>query len=354
MACLIGEYMAIRQTKAGTWQVYWRNPITNKQESKTFKTRKEAKKEHNAILHRLSSNPDSFKKEEIINENNMTLNDLYKEYIINRFSESTLKKLPYKVKILLEQLGDKPLYSINQEDIENIIKIIESKSNLATTTIVAIKTYTKALIRFGQNKKLISNNIIFPSIKKGYCKKFIPPTFEEIQKIYKVAPSHLKRIVIIGAYFGVRVGYCELYQLTWNDVNFEKRVLIVHTSKKNKNVLYREIPIKESLIPLLQQWKDEDTKNNILNIIHYNGRLIEKGVYKSWYKTLKLAGITRHIRPYDLRHMFGTELVAAGTDIGTVAELMGHSDPMMLLKHYQYITKVQKRNAVEGLKDVLV
>lgn len=69
----------------------------------------------------------------------------------------------------------------------------------------------------------------------------------------------------------------------------------------------------------------------------------------AWIYALKRAGISRRIRPYELRHAFGTELVAAGVDIGTVAHLMGHSSPQMLLKHYLYVLDKSKVNAVEKL-----
>ncbi|MBQ7456176.1 MAG: tyrosine-type recombinase/integrase [Desulfovibrio sp.] len=68
-----------------------------------------------------------------------------------------------------------------------------------------------------------------------------------------------------------------------------------------------------------------------------------------WHATLKRAGIERRIRPYDLRHAFGTELIAAGVDVGTVAKLMGHSNPVMLLTHYQYVMDRQKKEAIESL-----
>nr|WP_242621228.1 tyrosine-type recombinase/integrase [Desulfovibrio legallii] len=35
-------------------------------------------------------------------------------------------------------------------------------------------------------------------------------------------------------------------------------------------------------------------------------------------------------RPYDLRHGFATEAIAADVDVGTVATLMGHSSPSMV------------------------
>jgi site-specific recombinase XerD len=54
------------------------------------------------------------------------------------------------------------------------------------------------------------------------------------------------------------------------------------------------------------------------------------------------------------RHSFATETVAAGVDVGTVAQIMGY-DPKMLLDHYQHVADKQKRSAVEkssGIPDL--
>jgi integrase len=77
-----------------------------------------------------------------------------------------------------------------------------------------------------------------------------------------------------------------------------------------------------------------------------------QSIKTSWNKTLKRAGITRRIRPYDLRHAFATEAIAAGVDVGTVSKLMGHTTPTMVLKHYQHVLDQQKRAAVETLPEV--
>jgi site-specific recombinase XerD len=68
--------------------------------------------------------------------------------------------------------------------------------------------------------------------------------------------------------------------------------------------------------------------------------------------TLKRAGITRRIRPYDLRHAFVTDAVAAGVDIKTVAQIVG-DDPRMLFEHYQHVATKQKRAAVEALPEIV-
>ncbi len=86
-------------------------------------------------------------------------------------------------------------------------------------------------------------------------------------------------------------------------------------------------------------------------LIHHNGKPVQK-IKTAWLSALRRAGITRRIRPYDLRHAFATELIAGGVDIGTVANLMGHSSPTMILNHYQYVMDGQKRAAVEALPNL--
>ena len=83
-------------------------------------------------------------------------------------------------------------------------------------------------------------------------------------------------------------------------------------------------------------------------LIHRKGKPLKR-IQTAWENAVERAGITRRIRPYDLRHAFATEAIAAGADIGTVASLMGHSSPLMLLKHYQHVQTVQKQRIVASL-----
>lgn len=145
---------------------------------------------------------------------------------------------------------------------------------------------------------------------------------------------HVVRVIILGAQCGVRVGPSELFRLTWADVDMKRRVLRVHGAKKNLNAPWREVPIRESLIPIFESWKKEDDASGVEYLIHHRGQPVEK-IKRAWACALRRAEITRRIRPYDLRHAFVTELIARGVDIGTVAKLMGHSSPTMLLNHYQ-------------------
>lgn len=188
-------------------------------------------------------------------------------------------------------------------------------------------------------------SIEFPRLPTVHYRQFVPPTPEEIGRILAHAAPYVARVILIGAYLGARVGESELLRLTWDDVDLDRRIVRIHGSKKNPGALWREVPIRESLMPFFKAWKDEDERAAVFHLIHFKGKSVQR-INVAWRACLKRAGITRRIRPYDLRHAFATELIAGGVDIGTVAKLMGHSSPIMLLKHYQYVMDRQKREAV--------
>ncbi|MBO4317808.1 MAG: tyrosine-type recombinase/integrase [Mailhella sp.] len=47
--------------------------------------------------------------------------------------------------------------------------------------------------------------------------------------------------------------------------------------------------------------------------------------------------LSRYVRPYDLRHAFAAEAIAAGIDIGTTIRMMAHASPSMVLKRHQHV-----------------
>ncbi len=109
----------------------------------------------------------------------------------------------------------------------------------------------------------------------------------------------------------------------------------------------RAVPIQKELVSLMRQWFTEDKARGIEYVISYRGHPIQS-IKTAWKATLRRAGITGYFRPYDLRHAFATNLIVAGWDYGTVADLMGNS-VQIVAKHYQYVSTPQKRRAVSAL-----
>jgi integrase len=125
------------------------------------------------------------------------------------------------------------------------------------------------------------------------------------------------------------------------------------SAKKNKtNTESRDIPIANFLLPIVRRWLDHDMKQGIDYVINWRGKQV-KSVGKSWKKYLQRANIQRPIRPYDLRHAYATYSLLAGAKIKIVADIMGHSDPSMILKTYQHTDERERREAIEAMPDYL-
>lgn len=59
------------------------------------------------------------------------------------------------------------------------------------------------------------------------------------------------------------------------------------------------------------------------------------------------AGLARDIDVHTLRHTFGSHLIAAGVDVKTVQDLLGHSSAVVTLDVYAHVFEQRKRDAVD-------
>lgn len=349
--------MAIRELKgrASPFQVYWNNPFTGKRESACYQTREEAEKENSLIKHRLKFERESFRpqEEEAAERESLqeiTLEQAYYLYLKEKqFSRKDLGWQLGSMKMPLQHLGNKNIAQINKDD---LLVLQQSLSSLPVKalTIRGYLNVLRAVLNWAADRNLCPKPD-FPRMPKAEAERFIPPTFEEIDKMLQYAPAHVCRILIIGSQCGLRVGPSELFALKWKHIDFTCRIIHVPGVKKNPRAAWREVPVPDNLMDILKKWWLDDGEKTDFYVIHYNGKPV-KSIKRTWKKILNQAGINRHIRPYDLRHTYATELIANGADIGTVAKLMGHSSPTMILNHYQYVMDRQKRDAIATLPEL--
>lgn len=346
--------MAVRHRpgRASPWECYWNNPFSGKRECAYFATEQEAKKHDSLVKHRLKFERESFKKDEASEEGTeaLTLETAYLLYLRQkRFNRKAMNWQMDAMRLPLKKLGNLPLAKILPEHLSGILAE-HQKADVKPATVRGRMSVLRTVLRWCEAQGFMPP-VRFPKLPPAHYERFIPPTSEELGAIMAHASPHIVRVIVLGAQFGVRVGPSELLQLTWEDVDLIRGVVRVHGARKNLSAPWREVPIKESLLPVFEAWHKEDSAADIRHVIHHRGRPISS-IKTAWAATLRRAGITRRIRPYDLRHAFATEAIAAGADVGTVARLMGHSSPAMILGHYQYVLDTQKRAAVESLPDL--
>ncbi len=368
--------MAIRTVKrAKPYQVYWNDPFTGKRKSETFATRKEAEKYDAQINYRLKYEKESFLAEaqEAAAQpaaQPQTLEEVCEAYLEASGAYKKEKTLRWRMdglKIPLELFGSKPIAKITAEDLQTVMmKHLNTKKTTAggaggkRNTDHLIKPVTarsrmKTLItvfNWAKKKGILKAVPTYPDLPPAYYEHIVPPSESEMQRLLEVSPEHLQRAILLGARCGVRVGESELLKLRWEHVDFERGALRVQAADKNKKEPWREVPIQQDILSLFKEWYEADQKRGWKYIIHFRKQDGVNSILHCWNTAKKKAGITRELTPYSLRHKFATDLLAAGTDPGTVAKLMGHNSTDMVFANYQHVMTQQKVQAIENLPKI--
>ena len=125
---------------------------------------------------------------------------------------------------------------------------------------------------------------------------------------------------------GIRV--TELVELNEDDVNFDLGIIKCRSAKKSRNIPLYPAAMKALTVYLKEvrpvMLADPQEKALFVNIS--GGRMSRQGFWKilKYYQTK--AGIEKEITPHTLRHSFAVHLLENGADLGSLQELMGHSD----------------------------
>ena len=320
--------MAIRQRKGRKkpWEVYWNTPFTLKRESLYVETEEEAKKQDALKKYQLKFERDMFRREEIppLKIEHSFESAYYLFLKERRFPENALKDHLKKMQPSLAFFQNMLLNEIDNAKLKELVFHFLSM-NVSASSLKRYLSQVFSVIRWAYENEVLKELPRFPKLPHIEHEHFVPPTQQELAQIYAHAPEHIRRVIVLGSQMGMRVGPSEMFGLKWSDVDFDNKVIHLRAAKKNKRAPVRDI-----------------------HLIHYGNKPVHS-IRKAWGKILIRAGIQRRIRPYDLRHAFATEAIAAGADIGTVAKIMGHTSLTMVLKHYQHVLDSQKRAAAESV-----
>ena len=125
---------------------------------------------------------------------------------------------------------------------------------------------------------------------------------------------------------GIRV--TELIELDIDDVNLEQGVVKCAGAKKT-----RAIPLYPAAVKALTVYVREIRSSMLASpdekalFVNIGGvRMSRQGFWKILKHYQATAHIEKEITPHTLRHSFAVHLLENGADIGSVQELMGHSD----------------------------
>lgn len=141
---------------------------------------------------------------------------------------------------------------------------------------------------------------------------------------------------------GIRVS--ELIDLDIDDVNIEQGIIKCNTAKKS-----RVIPLYPAALKALSVYI-RDIRETMLALpderalfVNLNGvRMSRQGFWKILKHYQASAHINKEITPHTLRHSFAVHLLENGADLGSLQELMGHSDISSTQMYTQLINQKLK------------
>ena len=160
----------------------------------------------------------------------------------------------------------------------------------------------------------------------------------EIDKLLQEAAEHLRPIITIALYTGMRKG--EILSLTWSDIDFDLNQIHV---KHSKNGDLRRIPMSKEVVDVLRCL----CKNQESVFTHCDGSPVKciKTGFEAAVKRAKIEDFSFH----DLRHTFASYMVMNGAELLTVSRILGHKGINMTLR-YAHLSPSYQRDAMKGLK----
>jgi site-specific recombinase XerD len=121
----------------------------------------------------------------------------------------------------------------------------------------------------------------------------------------------------------------ELRGLTISDIGFSENVVTIRNGKGGKD---RIVPIGSKCAQALDRYIREirprfsgPKHTDLLFLNRWGAPLGREGVLDIVGKTVKAAGIDKHMRVHDMRHTCATHMLNHGADIRYVQELLGHA-----------------------------
>jgi integrase len=137
--------------------------------------------------------------------------------------------------------------------------------------------------------------------------------------------------VRVAAYAGLRLG--ELLALRWRDVGFAgsaftiERAISAGVEGPTKSGHVRQVPLSDQAAAALDRLSKRDHFAEPDDLVFANtlGRTMDGSALRRRFKRARGAAGLRPLRWHDLRHTFGSLLVAGGVDLVSVKDAMGHA-----------------------------
>lgn len=237
--------------------------------------------------------------------------------------------------------------------------------NSVNGIITVLQHSLKTAYNAGEVTRYIGNAIKRPAVAAPEINCF---TIEEQKKIEEeITSRHNVKMygVIVCMYTGLRIG--ELLALEKTDVDLDRRCISV--TKSCRDAKYadgvftrrtgtpktisskRLIPISNQLMPYIKVMLKTGNSKYLVN--SKDGKVLAMRSYQRSFELLLKRLNIPHKGFHALRHTFATRAIERGVDVKTLAEVLGHKNPMITLKYYTHCLDEHKNAMMNKVGELL-
>jgi len=228
------------------------------------------------------------------------------------------------------KFGNRIVASIRQVDLEDLQSKREGEG-LKPKTIDDEINYAKTMVFKARKNKLVGIEILEafqdtkPLLKKNSNARDRVSTVDEFEKLLYYAPNHLKGILIMGYWTGMRKG--EIRDLVWSKVDMKQHVIRLAAEDVTEGKA-KAIPIGSEIYRMVKSLPVHLHKPNVFL---YSGKPIKRNFSTGLQSACKEVGIQWGLEKkdgfifHDLRHTFVTDCREAGVSKPVRMSITGHS-----------------------------
>ena len=244
---------------------------------------------------------------------------------------------------LLPEFGERPIESITTPMVETWISRMDRSASTRTKALVLLHGIFKRARRvYDLPVNPVADVERPPMSRSGDIEVFSP---EEVMALVRAAADEQDAAIFLTAAFsGLRRG--ELLALRWRDVDFTGSLIRVRASyaagqvTTPKSGKVRSVPMAPDVAKALAKLGERGYKTGDDDLVFVGqlGSFVDPSALRRRYDAaVKRAGL-RKLRFHDLRHTFGTRMIAKA-DIRRVQEWMGHADVQTTMKYLHYVPR---------------
>ena len=254
---------------------------------------------------------------------------------------------------IMGALGDKPAATITPAEIEALLRTVAA-TGVSNRTVNRTREIVRAAFTYGMKPtaySLPTNPALGTDRRRvpeaGVLHYYSPEEVEAVARALErghhrpevAARDELEHFedsrdseaVRVAAYAGLRLG--ELLALRWRDVDWTGSALTISRSLSSgvegttKTGHVRRVPMADQAAAALDRLSQRQDFVSPDDYVFCNalGRPLDGSALRRRYKRARDAAGLRPLRWHDLRHTFGSLLVAGGVDLVSIKDAMGHS-----------------------------